>query len=234
MSVFDPRPKPRPSPPIWGFLLITVAALLIGFVAARWGDRGFPMLQQTSTSSLQQAQSELRNGFDRDAVQEFEALAQRGNPDAQYWVGYLTELGVGTKRDPQKAIASLKQAADQNVVAAELQLGEIYMHGDLVPPDSGLAKDYLQRAAYQGDHRAARLLGHMYRAGIGQSPDFVDAYAWSEVATIEGDPSAKADRDASLQQLDANDQRAAVARAKNILAGIKQRNQPPAQNHLSA
>jgi TPR repeat protein len=234
MSVFDPRPTPRLSPPLWGFLLITVAALFIGFVAARWDEGGLSMFRPTSNDTLQQAQLELRNGYDRAAEQGFAELAQKGNPDAQYWVGYLTELGVGTKRDPQKAIASLKQAADHNIVAAQLQLGEIYMRGDLVPPDSSLAKDYLQRAAYQGDHQAARLLGHMYRAGIGQSPDFVDAYAWSEVATIEGDPLAKADRDASLQQLDANDQRAAVARAKSILAGIKPQTQPPAQNHLSA
>jgi TPR repeat protein len=123
--------------------------------------------------------------------------------------------------DPTKAIDLYKKAATQNVVAAQLRLGEIYLHGDLVAPDFTQAKRYLERAAYHGDPRAAMLLGQMYRLGLGMSADPIEAYAWSEVASLEGSVFAKRERDASLGKLDADKQQEAVARATKILAQIK-------------
>jgi hypothetical protein len=68
------------------------------------------------------------------------------------------------------------------------------------------------------------LVGQLYAGG--SSPDLVDAYAWSEVAVIEGRGLAGGERDASLNALDSKGQQAGIARAKEILAAIQQRNQP--------
>jgi TPR repeat protein len=89
----------------------------------------------------------------------------------------MYEIGLGIPRDAKKAIDLYKKAADQNVVAAEARLGDIYLSGDQVPPDFGQAKYYLDRAAYHGDPRSAMLLGQMYRVGLGIQKDLKQAYA---------------------------------------------------------
>jgi TPR repeat protein len=60
---------------------------------------------------------------------------------------------------------------------AELRLGEIYLHGNLVLPDFAQAKTYLESSAYQGNPRAAMLLGQMYRVGIGMTANPTETYA---------------------------------------------------------
>jgi TPR repeat protein len=199
---------------------VVVAALLVTFVAVEWRSAG-DLSASAQPNTLQRARAFLQRGDDAVAVQLFSGLAKKNNPNAQYWLGHMTELGLGTKRDLEKAIELYKQAAEQNVVAAELRLGELYLRGNLVPPDSGQAKAYLERAAYHGEPRAAMLIGEMYRVGNGTPPDPIKAYAWWEVATIEGNTFAQRERDASLHALDVKDQKDAVARAKVILADIK-------------
>ena len=92
----------------------------------------------------------------------------------------------------QRPLDFYKKAAEQNIVAAEARLGELYLNGDLVTPDFSQAKSYLERAAYHADPRSAMLLGQMYRVGIGTAVDQKQAYAWSEVASLEGSDFAEA------------------------------------------
>ncbi len=124
-------------------------------------------------------------------------------------------------RDPAKAIELYKKAADQNAEAAELGPGRCLFNGNLVPPDFTQAKTYLEKSAYQGDPRAAMLLGQMYRAGIGMAPDPIEGYAWSEVATLGGDVLAERERNASFRNLSADEQKAAIARAQEIMKTVK-------------
>jgi len=71
------------------------------------------------------------------------------------------------------------------------------------------------------------LLGQMYRLGLGMSADLVEAYAWSEVASLEGSMFAKRERDASLGNLSADKQQEAVAHTSEILKQIKRETAPP-------
>jgi TPR repeat protein len=229
MSGWDPR---QSNPIILARLYLTLvaaAALLFGvLLGAREGYwnpfKGFSASAQTDT--LQLARNDLHKGDYTDALQLFTNDAAKGNSQAQYWLGYMNELGLGTGRNLQRAITLYQQAAGQNVVAAELRLGDLYLHGNYVPPDPDSAKSYLERAAYQGEPRAAMLLGQMYENGLGTTPDPIKAYAWSEVATIEGNRLAIQERDASRRQLDVKDQVTAVDQAKNILAKINQEKIP--------
>jgi hypothetical protein len=78
------------------------------------------------------------------------------------------------------------------------------------------------------------LLGRTYRLGLGVVADPIEAYAWLEVAVLEGSTFAKRDRDASLHDLSVKDQKVAIARAKEILAEIKHETTVPEQpNPLS-
>lgn len=89
-------------------------------------------------------------------------------------------------KDIPKAVSLYEKAASENSIPAETRLGEIYLHGDLVPLDFGKAFDLLGKAARLGNARAAMLLGQTYRFGLGTAADPIEGYAWSEVAVIEG------------------------------------------------
>jgi hypothetical protein len=70
-------------------------------------------------------------------------------------------------------------------------------------------------------------LGEIYRVGLGALVDRKQAYAWSEVASLEGSEFAKSERDSSLRELNPSDQQAAVALAHDILKEIKQHTAVP-------
>jgi TPR repeat protein len=175
-----------------------------------------------SQTRLEAAEHALQTDDNQTALKLFGELAAKNNPNADYWLGHMNEIGLGIPRDVTKAIGLYKKAAEQNVVAAESRLGELYLNGDLVTPDFSQAKSYLERAAYHADPRSAMLLGQMYRAGIGTAVDQKQAYAWSEVASLEGSEFAARERDVSLHDLDVSDQQAAVAHAHDIMKEIKQ------------
>ena len=217
-------PKP-PAPAPLTFVLVALAGIVVGtvFQEVRW--RNFP---DSSGRGLEYAERAFQNGDDRTALNLFGKLASQNNPNAEYWLGHMNEIGLGIPRDAMKAIALYKKAAEQNVVAAEARLGEIYLSGDQVPPDFGQAKSYLERAAYHADPRSAMLLGQMYRVGLGTPVDQEQAYAWSEVASLEGSEFAKRERDSSLRDLSVSDQQAAVAQAQTILKEIKRQTAAPA------
>jgi hypothetical protein len=57
--------------------------------------------------------------------------------------------------------------------------------------------------------------------------DQKQAYAWSEVTSLEGSEFALRERDSSLHDLDVSDQQAAVAHAQEIMKEIKQQTTMP-------
>jgi TPR repeat protein len=206
-----------PWPPAPTILLAVITALVIGSIQEYRLRAVAP-----SQTRLEAAEHALQTDDNQTALKLFGELAAKNNPNADYWLGHMNEIGLGIPRDVTKAIGLYKKAAEQNVVAAESRLGELYLNGDLVTPDFSQAKSYLERAAYHADPRSAMLLGQMYRAGIGTAVDQKQAYAWSEVASLEGSEFAARERDVSLHDLDVSDQQAAVAHAHDIMKEIKQ------------
>jgi TPR repeat protein len=213
-----PEPPKPPAPAMLTLALVALTGLVVGTVLQefRWRNSA-----NSSEGGLEYAERAFQKGDDQTALNLFSKLATHNNPNAEYWLGHMYEIGLGIPRDAKKAIDLYKKAADQNVVGAEARLGDIYLSGDQIPPDFVQAKYYLDRAAYHGDPRSAMLLGQMYRVGPGIPKDLKLAYAWSEVASLEGSEFAKRERDDSLRDLSVSDQDAAVAQAKDILKEIK-------------
>ena len=211
-----------PWPPAPTIFLVVITALVIGsFQEYRLRTATPPQ------TNLEFAEHVFQTGDDQTALKLFGELANKNNPNAEYWLGHMNEIGLGVPRDVTKAIGLYKKAAEQNVVAAEARIGGLYSNGDLVTPDFSQAKSYLERAAYHADPRSAILLGQMYRIGIGTAVDQKQAYAWSEVASFEGSEFAARERDSSLHDLDVIDQQAAVAHAHDIMKEIKQKTTVP-------
>jgi TPR repeat protein len=213
-----PLLAPRKSPwlSIRTILIVAITALAIGFIQEyRWRT-----ITPTKTN-LDFAEQAIQTGDNQTAITLFGKLVARNNPNAEYWLGHMNEIGLGIARDPTKAIELYKEAAEQNIIAAEARLGEIYLNGELIPPDYSQARSYLDRAAYHGDSHSAMLLGQIYRAGIGTAIDEKQAYAWSEVAAMEGSDFAIRERNSALRDLTQSDKQAAVAQAHEMLIEIK-------------
>ena len=211
-----------PWPPAPTVLLVVITALVIGSVQEYRLRTAVP-----AQANLEFAEHAFQSGDNTTALKLFGELANKNNPNAEYWLGHMNEIGLGIPRDVTKAIGLYKKAAEQNIVAADARLGELYLNGDLVTPDFNQAKSYLEKAAYHADSHSAMLLGQMYRAGIGTAVDQKQAYAWSEVASLEGNEFAERERDSSLHDLDVSDQQAAVAHAHDIMKEIKQNTTAP-------
>jgi len=224
----DPRPPPPVAPTLIAtgmsfFALLLFALLVQAFLGSVRSNYAPPMPGEDRLSYAERA---FRH-YDYDTARKaFSELAGNRDGMAQYWLGHMTELGLGMARDPRKAVALYEQAADRGVLAAELRVGEIFMRGDILPPDFRKAKIYLDRAAYHGDARAALHLSEIFQRGLGVPANSVEAYAWAEVAALEGNVPARRERDASLRDLQPDDQRLASARAGEIMQQITRETTP--------
>lgn len=75
-------------------------------------------------------------------------LANTGNPQAIYNLGYLTQTGQGTAKDEKKAIQLYQQAATKGYPVAHFVLGKNYAGGTLgLPQDLAKAKQHLKTAS---------------------------------------------------------------------------------------
>jgi TPR repeat protein len=89
------------------------------------------------------------------AFQEMQRLANSGNKQAIYNLGYMTQLGQGTAKDDKKALQYYQDASSKGYGPASFSLAQAYHKGIL-----GLAKnpqkykEYLEKASVQGSDEA--------------------------------------------------------------------------------
>lgn len=61
------------------------------------------------------------------AMKWFRKAADQGDAFAQFWIGFMYDLGLGVKHDRAEAVKWYRMAADQGDPAAQANLGEIYV-----------------------------------------------------------------------------------------------------------
>ncbi len=84
----------------------------------------------------------------KGAYDALDKLAQQGNAQAIYNLGYLTQTGQGTAKNEKKAIELYEKAAKLGYPVANYVLGKNYTAGSLgLPQDLTKAKQYLERAS---------------------------------------------------------------------------------------
>jgi len=92
------------------------------------------------------------------ALREWQPLANRGDADAQYGLGWMYENGRGVKQDDAQAVAWFRKAAEQGLAAAQFDLGLMYYAGKSVKQDYAQAAAWYRKAADQGHEQAKTLL----------------------------------------------------------------------------
>lgn len=185
-------------------MFLCLAALLLAGCAAQRPAVPTPANAAANTPGaiLHQARIEYHAGRYVEALHLLEPLAKKGNPDAEYTLGYLYYYGYGTNKDKSKALIWIRRAAmqgnDRALTALQtLQLPTVdsggtgpgssadpmtiataaYKHGDYLA-----AREQWLRMAEAGDCRAQFALARMHEFGIGVPADFAQANRWYSLA----------------------------------------------------
>ena len=99
------------------------------------------------------------------------ALAEEGNPAAQYYVGEMHHYGYGVPQSHAEAVRWYRAAAEQGYWAANLGLSNAYIYGWGVPQDAAESTRWLRVLADQGNSSGQYWLALRYRRGQGVPHD---------------------------------------------------------------
>ena len=109
--------------------------------------------------------------------------AERGDKQAQMWLGASFERGRFGKIDFQKALKWFRKAAAQGDPDAQFCLGQMYEDGQGVQQNYVMAAKWYRKAAehvpdFNGAGQGRNNLGLLYLNGLGVPKDYVRAYMW--------------------------------------------------------
>jgi hypothetical protein len=149
-----------------------VAGALIG-IACGGPARGAP---------LDAVNAAIERGDHENAVRLLRPLAERGDADAQFRLGFMYQLGKGVAVNDPEAAVWYRKAALQAHAEARYRLGMMYASGIGVSRNAAEASRWLRLAAHQGHAPAQLELGLVYAAGVGVKRDDVQAHAWFEIS----------------------------------------------------
>lgn len=128
----------------------------------------------------------------QQAKEIFLRVAQLGHPSAQYYTGYMYEIGLGGEViDYTKAMEWYKKAAHQGEAQAQTNIGSLYRYGQGVNKDYKKAMDWYQKAATLNHAKAQTNIGHMYLMGQGVEMNYEYAKKYLKKAAAQGDNEAK-------------------------------------------
>lgn len=125
-------------------------------------------------------------------------LAERGDHDAQFMLGYLSEAGLGRPWSARAAAAWYRLAADAGHAEAQWRLAGLYAQGLGVPYDPLEAERWWAAAAAGGHGQSAFRLGTARLERAAGAEDVASALAAFERAAALGWPAARAYRDALM------------------------------------
>ena len=151
------------------FKFLLFLALLLGFVA-------------TAYAGFDEGMAAYDRGDYAKAYQEFKALADQGDAEAQSALGMMYEYGEGVSKDYAEALKWFRKAAEQGDDEAQFELGWAYAEGSSAPQDYAKAAKWYRKAAEQGDDVAQFELGWAYADGNSVPQDFIQAYMWFDLA----------------------------------------------------
>ena len=118
-------------------------------------------------------------------------LAEKGNPEAQKFMGVMYDYGHGVKADPEQALAWYKRAAEHGDASVEYQIGAKYFRGEGAEKDYTEAVKWWTLAAEGGQMDAQFNLGLMYHRGVGVERDDPRAAQLFQQAAEQGHAHAQ-------------------------------------------
>ena len=71
----------------------------------------------------------------KTALKEWQPLAESGDPQAQFQLGWLYDNGEGVPHDDKEAVKWYRKAAEQGYASAQYNLGVRHYNGEGIPQD---------------------------------------------------------------------------------------------------
>ena len=118
-------------------------------------------------------------------------LANRGDVEAQFYMGDCLTDGRFTMKNDMEAATWFRKAAEKGHAGAQSDLGAMYANGRGVPKDVAQAVAWYRKAAEQGNDWGQRNLGVMYEDGRGVPKDEAQAVAWYRKAAELGNANGQ-------------------------------------------
>jgi TPR repeat protein len=125
-------------------------------------------VETDSHASFNKGLVAYNNSDFKQAIQHWQPLAEKGEPESQTRLGYLYEHGKGVPKNYQDAVNWYQKAASQGEPAAQFNLGVMYRKGRGVPKDDKVARQWYEKAASQGHPIAERVIEVMKAYKIGE------------------------------------------------------------------
>jgi TPR repeat protein len=137
------------------------------------------------------------------ALKLLQPLADHGNADAAYRIGFIYYSRRDGKRDLKEAEKWYLKAAEQGNMLAEYNLGLMYANGPNgwgVKQDNAEAMKWWRKAAEQGNGSAQIQLAQTYQNGDRVKQDNAEAYFWWSIAAPDGVEVAAVAKNLSAEQ----------------------------------
>ena len=117
------------------------------------------------SAPLQVAETLLQAGDYAAARPAYEAQAQRGNGLAQFTLGLFYQLGWGVTVSPRQSCNWFKLAAENQIPAAQEQLGYCYLNDHFASAEQALALRWFEQAYQAGVISAGCAMGKLLVEG---------------------------------------------------------------------
>ena len=146
------------------------------------------------TKRLEEALAAFQSGEKSNAVDIWSALADEGNAEAAWSLGYLHytgEINDDGLPDFEKAASFFSQAAVKGHCLACNALGNLLYFGVGIEKDKSAARRWFESAASHGDDDAATSLGFLYETGSGGEENLEASIRWYTHAAEHGNVEAQ-------------------------------------------
>jgi TPR repeat protein len=120
--------------------------------------------------------------FDKSPGDWLDDAVAQGDPLGRLFAVATDFRGIGTKKDQPKAMATLRELADQGLASAAYILGSIYEAGAAGKVDLFEAFRWHLKAAEQGYIDAQRMVAAAYQRGLGTTQDSAKSEEWRKKA----------------------------------------------------
>ncbi|MBG6155728.1 TPR repeat protein [Labrenzia sp. EL_159] len=121
------------------------------------------------------------------AFDGFSESAKLSNPDAQYWLGWMYQNGLGTEPNPEEAARLYRIAIEHGEHRAKVALGVLYFEGHGVRKDERRAAEYFQETSERGMESGRANLGWLMVNGFGVPKNVKEGFALIEQAASRED-----------------------------------------------
>jgi len=162
----------------------------------------FASFAAAQSSDLSAAINAYSEGQYEGAVALLLPMADAGDPVAQFYLGYMYEVGKGVEADLATAVDWYRRSAEQGLLKAQFNLGLAYLEGRGVEPDDAQALEWLLESANQGHLRSQYKVAEMYESARGTRRDFVQAHLWFNLAGKEHYEDARRRKKKVAKQMD--------------------------------